>query len=111
MNEGIRFLNYLHDRKVNELLYINAKCDCIELNNFFPELQLSGVCLKNDALLWKQFCYFFYFILEGGGKGFGFGCSASFCKDRDNPLCQGDDTFQAFTVISTFFSEFTMLIN
>lgn len=51
LNEGIRFLNYLHDRKVNELLYINTKFDCIELNNFFPELQLSGVCLKNDALL------------------------------------------------------------
>lgn len=51
LNEEIRFLNYLHDRKVNELLYINTKCDCIELNNFFPELQLSGVCLKNDALL------------------------------------------------------------
>lgn len=32
-------------------IYINTKCDCIELNNFFPELQLSGVCLKNDALL------------------------------------------------------------
>lgn len=51
LNEGIIFLNYLHDRKVNELLYINAKFDCIELNNFFPELQQSGVCLKNDALL------------------------------------------------------------
>lgn len=38
LNEGIRFLNYLYDRKVNELLYINIKCDCIELNNFFLEL-------------------------------------------------------------------------